>query len=467
MRLGWVVAGLLTRKQLRQKPQTTGSIPPIVAPRRGAATPGAIMSHHNCVDDATLQVGTSRPRSLRLSRSIAMHGCDRIALLAGFTLIVAAAPAMAGCNSGSSGTLLTSPDCQASAAGSNATVVGYQAFGGSENQTIMGYRAGPPGSLGVGATNIGAHSGFSLGGNYSTAIGGSKSIANQSYAAGDYSIAIGSGDDVGGNGARTTNVFGIAVGTGSVATGVRSVAVGAFAGDNAGSTGNNRNSAFGTEAGRFVTGGGNTGVGLAAGHTVTGDFNSALGNSAGQAVTGNNNLSGGVLAGVTVKGSYNVAYGDNAGRGVTGNNNVAIGRGAGRTITAHNTVAIGAGARATATNAVAIGQSSLATVGNSVSVGSSTIKRRIMNVAPGVSGTDAVNVAQLQAAVAAVASGTALEAEAVPVAPEPSTVSIVATGNAGRTIDDLQRRLSELEALVRLQQQRISQLESRIVAAVK
>jgi hypothetical protein len=34
--------------------------------------------------------------------------------------------------------------------------------------------------------------------------------------------------------------------------------------------------------GRFVTGLGNTGLGLAAGHTVTGDLNSAYGNSAGQ-----------------------------------------------------------------------------------------------------------------------------------------------------------------------------------------
>jgi hypothetical protein len=43
------------------------------------------------------------------------------------------------------------------------------------------------------------------------------------------------------------SVLGIAVGTNSVASGERSVAIGAFAGDNAGSNSNNRNSAFGTK----------------------------------------------------------------------------------------------------------------------------------------------------------------------------------------------------------------------------
>jgi len=50
---------------------------------------------------------------------------------------------------------------------------------------------------------------------------------------------------------------------------------------------------------------------------------------------------------------------------------------------------------------VAIGQGSVANVANTVSVGKKGAKRRIMSVAAGVKNTDAVNVAQLKATVAA------------------------------------------------------------------
>jgi hypothetical protein len=66
-------------------------------------------------------------------------------------------------------------------------------------------------------------------------------------------------------------------------------------------------------------------------------------------------------------------------------------------------------------------------VANTVSVGTSTNRRRIVNVAPGVGANDAVNLAQMQAAVAAIA---------------------------------------ELRTLVKQQQQRISELESRNEAAL-
>ena len=149
-----------------------------------------------------------------------------------------------------------------------------------------------------------------------------------------------------------------------------------------------------------------------------------------------------------------------------GSNNVAIGRKAGsKKIAASNTVAIGTGARATAQKAIAIGQGSLANVANTVSIGNKNIKRRIMNVAAGVAASDAVNVAQLNAAMAAMAAGSAA---AVPVAPTPPAVSAVAVGpNARISAEGLQRRLSELEALVRQQQQRIAQLERRAAAAAR
>jgi autotransporter adhesin len=62
-------------------------------------------------------------------------------------------------------------------------------------------------------------------------------------------------------------------------------------------------------------------------------------------------------------------------------------------------VAIGNNAVVTATgnNSVALGAGSLANQPNTVSVGAPGAERRITNVAPGINGTDAVNVNQLNA----------------------------------------------------------------------
>lgn len=69
--------------------------------------------------------------------------------------------------------------------------------------------------------------------------------------------------------------------------------------------------------------------------------------------------------------------------------------GAGSQASAKNATAIGQNATATAANSVALGQGAVADQENTVSVGSATVQRRITNVAQGVSGTDAVNVDQL------------------------------------------------------------------------
>ncbi|MCA7955577.1 YadA-like family protein [Burkholderia seminalis] len=61
-----------------------------------------------------------------------------------------------------------------------------------------------------------------------------------------------------------------------------------------------------------------------------------------------------------------------------------------------NTTAVGQGASAVATNSVALGAGSIANQPNTVSVGSPGSERRITNVAPGINGTDAVNMNQLQ-----------------------------------------------------------------------
>ncbi|ALL65885.1 cell surface protein [Paraburkholderia caribensis MBA4] len=75
--------------------------------------------------------------------------------------------------------------------------------------------------------------------------------------------------------------------------------------------------------------------------------------------------------------------------------------------TGSDSVAIGGAAVATAANSVALGTSSVANRANTVSVGSAGAERQITNVAAGTADTDAVNVAQLKATGLVNADGTA------------------------------------------------------------
>ncbi|WP_160168749.1 YadA family autotransporter adhesin [Bordetella bronchiseptica] len=75
--------------------------------------------------------------------------------------------------------------------------------------------------------------------------------------------------------------------------------------------------------------------------------------------------------------------------------NAAAG-GAGAVAAAAKSLAVGTDASATADNAVALGANSVADRANSVSVGSAANKRQITNVAAGTEDTDAVNVGQLK-----------------------------------------------------------------------
>jgi hypothetical protein len=426
---------------------------------------------------------------IRSSRTIPRD--RRIALLLGCAFAAGAlglsvGPAMAGCNSGNAGNtdLLSSANCQATASGAvTATAVGgqahaadtassafgFNAWARGEFATAVGTRSGPRLAV-AGATNVGVYSGYDGAGVYSTAMGAGFASGAPS-ALGNYSIAIGGGDGVGGDGAHAKDAYGVAIGTGTIAIGPRSVALGAFAGDNAGAA-NAYNSAFGGAAGRYVTGAGNTAAGLSAGHTVKGNVNTALGNSAGQGVTGNNNTAGGVISGSTVKGSYNAAFGHAAGANVTGASNIAIGQNAGKNIIANTTIAIGRDTRATAGSGIAIGTSAVATHARSVALGSSSVTnaadtisvgapgklRRIVNVGPAVNPTDAVNLTQVKALVA--------------VAPVSASVARPSTGaadtaNTKHLIDAIRRELTDLRGLVKQQQQEIAELKSRTAAAAR
>ncbi|WCM23274.1 YadA-like family protein [Paraburkholderia bryophila] len=97
-----------------------------------------------------------------------------------------------------------------------------------------------------------------------------------------------------------------------------------------------------------------------------------------------------------------------------------------------NAVAIGGAANASGTNSVALGTNSVASRANAVSVGAAGSERQIVNVANGTNGTDAVNVAQLQAMGATI--GTSGVVTNSFVAYDDSTKAKVTLGGAGSTV---------------------------------
>ncbi|WP_232446573.1 YadA family autotransporter adhesin [Burkholderia ubonensis] len=79
----------------------------------------------------------------------------------------------------------------------------------------------------------------------------------------------------------------------------------------------------------------------------------------------------------------------------------AVAGGGGAAASGTNAVALGKNATAAGDNSVAIGAGSVATAPNTVSIGAPGSERRLTNVAPAVNGTDAVNLNQVNGAVAA------------------------------------------------------------------
>ena len=94
-------------------------------------------------------------------------------------------------------------------------------------------------------------------------------------------------------------------------------------------------------------------------------------------------------------GDYSSSYGYNS--SASGNGSTAIGAYSGAT--AHYSTAVGYYASASAENSVALGANSVADQPNTISVGAPGSERRIVNVAPGVNDTDAVNLLQLNSKV--------------------------------------------------------------------
>ena len=106
----------------------------------------------------------------------------------------------------------------------------------------------------------------------------------------------------------------------------------------------------------------------------------------------------GIWSSAAIAGDTCELNGTSAAGGATAAGATALACGAGAQAGGSGSVAVGNGATASATGSVALGSGSVATQANTVSVGSTTVQRRIVNVAPGTAGTDAVNLNQMRAA---------------------------------------------------------------------
>lgn len=235
--------------------------------------------------------------------------------------------------------------------GDYSTALGMAAYTSGAYATAVGYLSGYVGGFVVertGVTTVGAHAGRIGSGDYSTAIGGSNSTNTSVRTTGTYSIAIGGGDGVQFTPAYPDVVIPL---NGARATGFISTAIGTAA---------------------EASGGGSMAIGLGARSTA----------------------------------NDSVAIGEFS----TGGGARSVALGLASTVTTTDAFAAGYNSKVTGANAVAIGANSIASAVNSVSVGAPGNRRRIMNVAPGKAASDAVNLSQLQAAVASVS---ALSAESV------------------------------------------------------
>lgn len=366
-------------------------------------------------------------------RSRILIACS--AMTVGALLASAPAPAQFVCDSaaaGEGGDAATATGIDAVACGSNAdatgaesTAVGDQADAIGSHSVALGSSADIDVSAAIGSVAVGASSlvlteanqgftpvpvgAFTLG---SVAVGGFTNIN------GSFNVAIGVGATIGTdpNDSDIQANGSIALGADTVVTGNDSIAIGAeqtVGFNDAISIGRNTiQSTFATAIGQSQTANGDGSVAL--GHS-----NSSIG--IGTVAIGRSNSAGG--SGALAIGDDNGATGDGAvaigaGSDATGDSTVAIGANANAlaeqaiaigedTFAGNSSVVVGANASATGTGSVALGSGSVASGDNVVSVGSALNQRRITNVAAGTGATDAVNVSQLNAAMAGIATSIA------------------------------------------------------------
>ncbi|MFM0341049.1 YadA-like family protein [Paraburkholderia fungorum] len=177
-------------------------------------------------------------------------------------------------------------------------------------------------------------------------------------------------------GASTTtdeSVDAMAIGPGATGMGIGSVAIGASAG-----TSLDGSTAVGSGA-----------AALALNTTVIGAD-----------ATTNNTATNAVAIGYSAKAQNADTLAIGSSTKANAASSIALGSKATVTSAATNSMALGAGATATNIGSVALGAGSVTDRDNSISVGSSSAQRQIVNVAAGTAATDAVNVKQLNDAIA-------------------------------------------------------------------
>ncbi len=325
----------------------------------------------------------------------------------------------------------------AGAHGDYATAIGSSASATSSKSTAIGYNAGAHGES---ATALG--NGSSATNDKATAIGNSSSAtSNQSTAVGNNAGAHGDSATALGNGASATNTQATAIGSGSAASGSYAIAMGNGSSSTDSSTiaigngaGAHGDYATALGSGSSATSPQSTAIGsgagahedyataLGSGSSATSPQSTAIGSGAGAHGTYATALGNGTAANT----SYDTAIGGSASAG--GGNATALGYNA----KANNSyaTALGNNAKSNASGGIALGSNSTVyrgsgttgldprtgkaytdtsdktwnssygalSIGNVDSDGTVNGTRQIIGVAAGTNDTDAVNVAQLKAA---------------------------------------------------------------------
>jgi hypothetical protein len=244
----------------------------------------------------------------------------------------------------------------------------------------------------------------------------------------------------------TASNHSVAEGSGAMATGAGgagNIAIGTSSAANTTGSGTDGNIAIGNNA--TASNSSANGPNIAIGSNSTASSGSvATGQSA--SATGTNSVAVGQSSSVSASANYGVAIGRNA--GVTGTFGTALGAyssaGSGDT-------ALGYSAMATGSNSVAIGTGSTdGGQANVVSFGNSGMTRRLINVAPGQSGTDAVNMNQLNGVVSALGSGsfTATGAWVPSIFTVPTTTGSTTYSTVSAALAGIGARVTSLETTV-------------------
>ncbi|HHV7520622.1 TPA: ESPR-type extended signal peptide-containing protein, partial [Burkholderia orbicola] len=382
------------------------------------------MTNHQVKNLAAGTAGTDAVNLNQLNSAIAAAKTAPNPYVATSTGLYAAATAAragssataVGANANASGTSAVALGGNTVAAGQNAVALGTLANATANETVAVGVSARATGNnaTAMGRSAVAAGSG-------SLALGSASQVDTAS------SIAVGANARVITGGVTGANSS-IAIGNGAVAGGTNSIVIGTNAqhsGSGATVLGSNASAMGGS-------------MGVAVGYNSSAAGASAVSVGTNAMASGRNSVAMGLEASATAINSVVVGYGATGagetstvmGTGARATGYHAVSLGANANSAGRDSVALGTNANAANTNSVALGNQSIANRDNSVSVGSSTLQRQITNVAAGTQGTDAVNLNQLNTAIANVSTG------ANPYVAVRGTTAANATGSRSIAIGD-------------------------------